>query len=155
MIEVSEFFRNSFLGGGTFVSQECMCGRIHFCDPEISHGDYEEGEYEILKELQSKYPKKYIESEFECISYFDIGDNIVIWDCPCHNDVYYEKLIWNTRFSIMNYYKYKLQKMERQTWDLTSHINELDFGFDSNEKYTYEEFINKLRDNKLKTILTK
>lgn len=148
---VSEDFRNSFLGGGSFVSQECMCGRVYFCNPEISHGDYEDGEYERYKELQIENPKKYIESEYGCISYFNIGDNVIVWDCECGNDIWYEKLIWIDRIQIMNYYKSKLKRLEEESWELTNHIKEVDFG--SNEKLTYEEFLNKVRDNKLKVIL--
>lgn len=148
---VSEDFRNSFLGGGSFVSQECMCGRVYFCNPEISHGDYEKDEYERYKGLQKENPKKYIENEYDCISYFNIGDNVIVWGCECGNDIWYEKLIWSDRIQIMNFYKCKLKRLEEQSWELTSHIKEVDF--DSNEKLTYEEFLNKVRDNKLKVIL--
>jgi hypothetical protein len=155
MMEVSEDFRNSMLGGGSFVSQECMCGRVYFCDPAKSHGDYEDGEYERLKKLSDEQPEKYIESDYGCIYYMDMGNNVVIWDCPCGNDVWYENLIWSDRRNIMEYFKNRLKTVEKHFWDLTSDVNSVDFKFevDSSEKYTYEEFINRMREYKLKGIL--
>lgn len=156
-MEVSEEFRDSFLGGGSYISQECMCGRVHFCSPNISSGDFEDGEYERLKELQEKYPKKYIESEYDCISYFDFGDNTIVWDCPCGNDLWVEKTIWVSRKSIMSYYQTKLDVMESKYWDMASDVHSVDINrldkFSSDDKFTYEEFINKIREFKVKKIL--
>jgi len=148
---VSEEFNDSFFSGGSFVSQECMCGRIHFCNPEISNGEYEDGEYDRLKELQLENPKKYLENESGLISHIEMGNNIVVLDCPCENDIWYENLIWSGRFQITDYFKKRLEKMEKQTWEFTSSMEDVDFNMD--EKYTYEEFVNKIRYKKLKIIL--
>ena len=94
---VSEEFTSAFMGGGSFISQECMCGRVHFCSPENSQGDFEDGEYERLKELSIKEPKKYIESNYGCIDYFDMGNNVIVWGCECGNDIWYENTIWSDR----------------------------------------------------------
>jgi len=149
---VSEKFKEAFLGGGSYTQQECMCGRVHFCSPENSIGDFEDGEYDRLKQLQNKYPKKYIESNDDCISYLEMNGNPVIWDCPCGNDVWYENLVWDSRNSIMNYLKIRLGEMERQTWELSSNVKEIT-DFDNGVKLTYEEFINKMRERKLNMIL--
>lgn len=151
---VSDEFRSSFLGGGSYISQECMCGRVHFCSPQIPDGDFEDGEYERLKKLQGERPEKYIESEYDCISYFDFGDNTIVWDCPCGNDMWVEKVVWGTRKSIMDYYRNRLDIMEKKYWEMAGDVHSVDIDkFDSNDKFTYEEFINKMREFKTKKIL--
>jgi len=153
--EVSDEFRNAFMSGGAFISQECMCGRVHFCSPENSQGDFEDGEYERLKELSIKEPKKYIESNEECISYFDMGMNVIVWGCECHNDIWYENTIWSDRHQIMSYYREKLESIERSFLELSSEVHSVNFKFeqDSNDKCTFEEFINKMREYKLNDLL--
>ena len=99
-----------------------MCGRVYFCSPENSQGDFEEGEYEKLKELSLKEPKKYIESDYDAISYFEIGNNVVVWGCECGSDIWYETTIWNNRHQIMSYYKEKLELIERNFLDLSSEV---------------------------------
>lgn len=152
-MNVSDEFRNSFSGGGSMVSQECMCGRVHFCNPENSHGDYNEGEYERLKQLSVEQPKKYIETEWDCISYFDFGNTTIVWGCPCRNDVWVETTLWGSRNSIMEYFRNKLDVLEKKYWELAGDVHSVDLKFDSNDKFTYEEFINKMREFKTKKIL--
>jgi hypothetical protein len=151
-MNASDEFRDAFLGGGSYISQECMCGIVHFCNPENSIGDFEDGEYERLKELQKENPDKYIETDNDCISYFHMGDNVIVWGCPCGNDIYYEKLFWNNRQSIMSYYRSIFEEIERNFWDFSDMIHKLD-EMDTNDKLTYMEFLNKLRERKLNYIL--
>lgn len=153
--EVSDDFSDAFTSGGSMICEECMCGRFHFCNPDISHGDFEEGEYEGLKKLAEEQPDKYIESEYGCIDYFEFGNDIVVWDCPCGNDVYYENSIWRSRSQIMNFFKNRLKTMETNFCNLSSEVSGVDFKFENDlqEKYTFEEFVNKAREYKLKNIL--
>lgn len=151
MKKVSDEFYRSFMGGGALISEQCSCGRTHFCNPQISQGDFEDGEYDNLLKLQKEDPENYIESEYGSVSYFYIGNEIVVYDCPCGKDISYEKFFWNYRYSIMEFYKNKLEKIEREYWEFSDMVHSVDFK--SDEKYTYEEFINKFREKKLKTIL--
>jgi hypothetical protein len=146
-MNVSNDFNEAFMGGGSFTSQECMCGRIHFCNPKLSHGDYEDGEYERLKELQKENPNRYIESESECVSYLDAFDSCIVWDCLCGNDMRMEKLFWNSRNSILEYYRLRMKKMDQEYWEFTENLK-------GTEQMSYLEFLNKVRDKKLSNILT-
>ena len=49
--KVSDIFYNAFKGTlATVTVIECgACGRIHFCDPAVSEGEYEKGEFEKLE----------------------------------------------------------------------------------------------------------
>ena len=149
---VSDDFSSAFLGYGSMVSADCSCGGVHFCDPKISHGDYEENEYEGYKELQKENPKKYIESNDGCITGFEFGNEHIVWDCPCGRDEEIERTLWRERNSILDFYRSKFIKMQREYFEFSNMIKETDF--ESDEKLTYVEFLNKLREKKLTDILS-
>jgi hypothetical protein len=113
----SEYFMQAFRGGGTYISQDCCCGRVHFCDKENGVGDWEESEYEALKEKASENPDGYIE-RYDCISYVWLMGHCCVYGCPCNRVTIFEEFIMNHASEIGEMYETLAVKLKVEAQDM-------------------------------------
>ncbi len=65
------------------ISVECeWCGRVHFCDRDLSA--YDEGDYERYKQGESQQPEAYIPWPEDSIRYGVFGGKQFVFECPCN-----------------------------------------------------------------------
>ena len=94
---------------------ECeLCGRIHYA-PNTDL-DFEPGELEELETKHKEDPDKYIPHSSTLGVRYGILDGKQVADgCPCTKAVYYERLFWNSRWIIADFFKAIQKKREKIT----------------------------------------
>jgi len=107
------------------IAIDCdMCGRTHFVSG--NEADYDEGEYQKLLENKTTNPDKYIEhNDVDSIRWFRLGDDQIVFDCPCGFAAYFENIMINYRNSIIKYLKAKSDANLANAKDFAKKITEL------------------------------
>ena len=114
--QASPCFEQAFTVGAMFTRVECgACGRVHYCDPNSSRGDYEEGEFENLERLREEKPETYFKHFAGSLSFGHVvGIQNVVFACQCNWSGRVEEALLNNHGLILDFYAahFGLQKME-------------------------------------------
>lgn len=118
-MKISRDFRNAFVGGGSYCSVDCKCGITHFVLKGCwASGDYEDGEYENLLEMQKEDPDKVI-SHTDTIDFGYIGNECFVIGCPCNSLKRYEDWLLQNRHWIVNYFNYRASSLKSESENTT------------------------------------
>ncbi len=108
--EPSEEFKLAVRVAGS-ISIDCeLCGRTHFTD--YSPNDFEEeGELKELMRRHKRNPDKYVlYTNIDSIEWGYIDGKQAVIDCPCHQLSKYERVFWNSKFIISDYFTARAKK---------------------------------------------
>ena len=124
----SEEFLEVLCGHQSSSQINCeFCGRVYFSTDTADRNDFEQGEFEDLLRKSKKYPDEYISSS-SSIYWGDLDGKQYVDGCPCYSASKYEKLFWNHRNLIGEYFLTKAKEMreeaERAT-DLAKKVSEV------------------------------
>lgn len=95
-----EFFDALHHDGG--ICRDCACGRTHFASWET--GAFEPGELEDLLAKAEREPDKYIEHSDTNVTVAHIDGREFVYECKCDKLAAYERLVWNHREEILDYF---------------------------------------------------
>ena len=91
-----------------------LCGRTNFCEGDWQH--FEEGELEKLRQNAEEKPDEYFEHvDCDSISWGTIDGKQAVIGCPCNKLYLYEKLLWNSRYIIADYFGAVAEKLKKET----------------------------------------
>lgn len=109
----SREFWDAFSSSSTLVATCDACGRTHF----VGNGrevDYEPDELEGLLEQEKAAPDRFIaDHDNDAIGLLNVG-LCIPWNCPCRTDAKYERVFWELRKNILDYYSRRLSGLTRR-----------------------------------------
>jgi hypothetical protein len=105
----SELFLDSFAATGGAPSVQCVCGRTHYAPDADFTTDAERAA--IIGQSQAR-PDLYVLHEGQDgLTAHEVNGTPVVADCPCAWLARFERLLWNERARILDYF------VRRQTAD--------------------------------------
>jgi hypothetical protein len=115
----SQEFEDVFCCAGTTVATCGFCGVNHF---SRAHMDEDEL-VEILKSQKAE-PEKYIEHEWDFISWGHLGSTEFVPDCECNGGDNFEQFIWVQRNQILEYLRLRSSALSMEAKVLEKDLKE-------------------------------
>ncbi len=97
-------FYFAFMGGGSYTSVTCKCGRTHFSDEFAIDDDEDEQMKSRLEKYEKECPSAYF-CHNGSVSHFSSNNESVVFACKCNYAGFLEGLIIEHSGSIINYLK--------------------------------------------------
>jgi hypothetical protein len=122
----SEEFWDAITNSGSNSIDCGFCGRTHFVDDPSSY--YEEGELDELYGGNKADPDKVIfHSHDDSVRWGMLDGRRAVYECPCNSVSRYERLFWNSRYVINEYFTNRARSMQEdaeETSDLAIEVRD-------------------------------
>lgn len=109
--KASEEFLRAITGMGTAILECEHCDRVIFApDSDL---DFDEDYMEELLRKLATQPDKYVQVEYESVSWGYLDGKQTPVDCPCNSARKFEDFIWNHRHIIASYFRARLDATKK------------------------------------------